>query len=97
MSADPQVSSVAIPGVPNTEFVIEVAPDDPSGDPTVVMKMRSGAIEVACRVDARTFPQFVPQLASGLMQAGQAAISQKGPQLITPTSGLFLPNGAVPR
>jgi hypothetical protein len=77
--------------IPNIRAAVSPVLDDPSGVPTVLLRLSTGALDVTFRMDARKAPQFMANVTNGVIQAAQQALAAAGPQILVPTSPLIIP------
>lgn len=83
--------------LPNITAAVGIDLTDASGVPVTILKLTTGGAEVALRIDARRAPQFIAEVAQGVIAASQQAIAQAGPQIITPPAPgqLIIPPGGL--
>lgn len=83
--------------LPNITAAVGIDLADASGIPITILKLTTGGAEVTLRIDARRAPQFIAEVAQGVIAASQQAVAQSGPQLVTPPASgqLIIPPGGL--
>jgi nucleoid-associated protein YgaU len=83
--------------LPNIGAAVGYDLTDASGVPVTILKLTTGGAEISLRIDARRAPQFIAEVAQGVIAVSQQALAQAGPQLITPPASgqLIIPPGGL--
>jgi hypothetical protein len=71
--------------------------NDASGIPVVLLKFTTGGAEVSLKIDARKGPEFIAQVAQGVIHASQEAMVKTAPRLLTPPAPgqIIIPPGGL--
>lgn len=85
------------PSLPNIGAAVGYDLNDPSGIPVTVLKFTTGGAEISLKIDARKGPEFITQVAQGVIRASQEALVKAAPALLTPPAAgqLIIPPGGL--